>query len=207
MIEKYQFENELLFNEEKHIYTYKGVEVPSTTTVLQVLGEDLSKIPKHILEAAGHRGKVVHKIVELYVTHDLDFDTLTPLMWGYLTQFKKFLKEHQFRVKHSEIKVFNKPEFYAGQIDLVLEHIYQKYEVICDIKSNTERDIHKTQTAAYSLAYNRNDYDKYLVTKRGCLYLTPKKYTFIHSIDPVNDRTDFLAAKRVFDFRLKREKK
>ena len=190
--------SQIIFNEEKHLYTYEGIVVPSVTTILEILDDSYKNIPRHILDAAAHRGKVVHKLIELYCKRNLDFKSLTPLMWGYLTQFKKFLKENSFKVLESERIVFSKKAFYAGTLDLKLLHTPSSNKAIIDIKSNKEKPTHSTQTKAYGYALEEGYH-----FIRGCLYLTPKKYTFIEHKDDEKDLKDFLAAKQVFDFRKK----
>src|SRR6516225_10876900 len=88
----------LKFDEETHVYTVNGEELPSVTQILKAARLiDYSMIPQPILQAAAHRGSAVHQILEL-----LDNDLLDPAseidggIAGYVGAAIQFYKDAQF---------------------------------------------------------------------------------------------------------------
>ncbi len=109
------------FDEENHIYRYKGEIVPSVTQVIKELS-DFSGIPPQVLANKSALGTEFHRIIKLHWLDDLLYDTIDKRL---APAFKTFLewaapKEDVYRKAISETKMFNEKMWLAGTCDLAL---------------------------------------------------------------------------------------
>lgn len=109
---------ELMFNDEKHIYSLRGIKMPSVTQIMKpmnlMLYEGVSQMQ---LGEAASRGTRAHEQVSNYVKYGIlecDEDTES-----YINAFKEFEKLWNPTWLASEYMTFHKSLRYAGTIDLL----------------------------------------------------------------------------------------
>lgn len=176
----------LTFQEDGHVYKFKGVVVPSVTAVLQQL-QYLQGIPWDVLQAAAEFGTHVHQACHLYNQNDLDESSLDPALVPYLNQYKRFLHDTGFIVQGSEILVYNEIARYAGQLDFTGN--FRGTTWVVDIKSGVVPSTVGAQVAAYQAALPVAARPK----RRACLQLMIDDYKFIEQKD-VSDISLFISA-------------
>lgn len=162
----------LVFNAERHEYTYNGVRVSHVTGALSGL-TSYAMIPQAQLETARQKGVAVHKMVELWARDDLDEDTLPEWMRPVLDKWLQFVSESGLQVLAAESRVYHKTYRYAGTLDLLCTMRAYAGAGIIDIKRSffAGRAI-GLQTAAYAAAYNsQQSKEDDLMLWRGALRL------------------------------------
>lgn len=116
MVEVREFP-ELAFDEKKHIYTVNGLFIPSVTTVMKPLSDDVyGGIDEQVLNRAAARGTAVHNAIENYVKFDIE--DISPEHAGYFEAFLKWFKEHKVQPYGNEIRLYHKSLMYAGTTDM-----------------------------------------------------------------------------------------
>ena len=153
---------DLIFNEENHTYTYKGIPVPSVTTILQrtIYFDKYRDVPEDVLKQASERGTLIHKEVENFIKNKT---------MGFTEELENFVKEFtkmvlDYNVVSSEEQVGN--EEYAGTIDL---RFINKEGEICmaDIKTTSSLD---TEYVSWQLSFYAELYEKVYNTSIERLY-------------------------------------
>ena len=96
------------------LHPYSGV----TTVVGEVLGTDLSNIPKHILDQASERGTLVHEYIESYFNGE---PTQLPIeLWGYRDSFHEWLEQFdKVEPLHLEYKFYDDEYEIKGSVDFI----------------------------------------------------------------------------------------
>lgn len=108
---------ELAFDEKKHIYTLNGLLIPSVTTVMKPLSDDVyGGIDEQVLNRAAARGTAVHNAIENYVKFGIE--DIPPEHAGYFDAFLKWVKEHNVQPYGTEIRLYHKSLMYAGTADM-----------------------------------------------------------------------------------------
>ena len=107
---------EFRFDPASHTYTVGGVVIESVTTLLKPM-EDLSAIPPAILARKAALGTAVHFATELDDQDDLDEESLSPEIKGYLDGWRRFKAEHNFVPESIEQQLYHPTHWYAGTID------------------------------------------------------------------------------------------
>lgn len=108
---------ELSFDEKKHIYTLNGFLIPSVTTVMKPLSDDVyGGIDEEVLNKAAARGTAVHNAIENYVKFGIE--DIPPEHAGYFEGFLKWVKEHDVKPYGNEIRLYHKSLMYAGTADM-----------------------------------------------------------------------------------------
>lgn len=116
MIEVQEFP-ELMFDERKHIYTVNGLFVPSVTTVMRPLSEDVyGGIDEGVLNRAAARGTAVHNAIENYIKFDIR--DIPEEHEGYFEAFLKWFEEHKAEPYGDEVRLYHKSLMYAGTADM-----------------------------------------------------------------------------------------
>lgn len=109
---------EIDFDEERHLYTVRGVAYPSVTQIMEPMSLMLYKgIPDGTLNNAADRGTRTHEQVSNYVTYGIlekDEDN-----GAYLDAFLDFERMYNPAWVASEYRVYHKILHYAGTMDLV----------------------------------------------------------------------------------------
>ena len=103
------------FDDEKHLYSYCGMQLDSVTQILQAEGfidtrwyDDWSR----------QKGKYVHQAIKYYLADELDESSLDPEIKPYLEAFKKFLSDSNFNITSSERPGISTILKYAGTPDI-----------------------------------------------------------------------------------------
>lgn len=111
----------LTFDEENHIYRFKGEIVPNVTGIISELN-DFSGIPHWVLKNKADLGTEFHRIIKLHFLDNLLYDTIDERLQP---AFKTFLewsnpRLEEFRKGLSEHRMYNKKMWLAGTCDLAL---------------------------------------------------------------------------------------
>ncbi len=111
----------LTFYEERHIYRFNGVIVPSVTGIIKELN-DFSGIPHYVLKNKSDLGTEFHRIIKLHFLDNLLYDTIDKRL---VLAFNTFLewsapRLEEFRKAIFERKLFNEKMWLAGTCDLAL---------------------------------------------------------------------------------------
>jgi hypothetical protein len=98
----------LVFEEATHRHILNGVELPSITRVMRMVGMDSFPrgefISAEAMALAAERGKAVHAATALDDMGDLDPDTIDPVVVGYLEGWRRFRADTKFEPDHRFIE-------------------------------------------------------------------------------------------------------
>jgi len=143
---------ELSFDGKRHVYSIKGEELPSVTTVMRPLSNAYyGGIDEGILQAAAQRGTAVHEAIENYLTFGID--DVASEHTGYYKAFKSWLDEKKPQIISTEGKIYHKILRYAGTSDL---SCIMDGEAVCiDFKTSSQivEMLVRVQLEAYSRAF------------------------------------------------------
>lgn len=143
----------LTFDEDTHTYKYGDRIAPSVTQILGSLGfieDEFFTLESQI------RGKLVHKITELYDDDSLDMETVDPRLKGYLDAWIAFCNAVSFVPTMIEKRVFNAHLFYAGTLDRKGVNGKGK-SVLLDIKTGVPAIFHAFQLGGYTLCEDADE--------------------------------------------------
>ncbi len=106
------------FNEEKHIYTLRGVRLPSVTQIMRPMSAMLyESVSEATLMEAADRGTRAHESVSNYVLYGIEeYDEDTE---QYVKAFLQFQRDFKPTWVASEYRTYHKIMRYAGTIDLI----------------------------------------------------------------------------------------
>jgi hypothetical protein len=152
-------------------------------TVTQLLVEEGFIDTTWYDEYGRDRGTYVHKAVHLYDTDELDEERLDPVLVPYLTGWKKFLKESNFVVIDSEVRLNNGQ--FTGKPDKV--GLLNGLPAILDNKSGSIEPWVALQLAGYEIL-------KGSPHKRIAVRLKPDGTYSLKEFKDRQDRQIFLAA-------------
>lgn len=108
---------ELTFEEAPHIYRLNGFEVPSVTTLMKPLSNEVyGTVDEAVLNRAAQRGTEVHETIETLVKYGIE--DCAAENRGYLEAFKAWAKDHHVEPVASECRLYHKSLRYAGTADL-----------------------------------------------------------------------------------------
>ena len=141
---------ELMFDERKHIYTVNGLFVPSVTTVMRPLSEDVyGSIDKEVLNRAAARGTAVHNAIENYIKFDIR--DIPEEHEGYFEAFLKWFEEHKVKPYGDEVRLYHKSLMYAGTADMFAD--VDEIDTLIDFK--TSAAVQKMLCGVQLEAYDR----------------------------------------------------
>lgn len=141
---------ELSFDEKKHIYTLNGFLIPSVTTVMKPLSDDVyGGIDEEVLNRAADRGTAVHNAIENYVKFGIE--DIPPEHAGYFEGFLKWVKEHDVKPYGNEIRLYHKSLMYAGTADMAAS--VDGLDTLVDFK--TSASVQKMLCGVQLEAYDR----------------------------------------------------
>lgn len=140
---------ELMFEEESHIYTLCGDVLPCVSDLCRFLHREIYKdAPAWAMEAAADRGTAVHEAAQqLDRTGTADIpDEYAP----YLQAYAAFLREHEVAWELIEQPMYHPLHLYAGTIDrygtvdgfhtlVDLKTTYALYKPLCGAQLNLYR--------------------------------------------------------------------
>ena len=143
---------ELTFEEERHIYKLNGVIIPSVTTLMKPLTEEVyGGIDEAVLRVAAEKGTAVHNAIENFIQFGIE--DIDEKFEGYFKAFLKFWKEVRPRVLKTESKVYHKIYRYAGTTDIVAD-VGGKLTIIdWKTSSRIEKALTGVQLEGYARAY------------------------------------------------------
>ena len=108
----------LTFEDESHVYTLHGLQLPSVTQIMKPLNAMIyNGVPDQLMFVAANRGTRAHEQVEAIVKYGIvetDEDT-DP----YVNAFRDFQEMYMPTWIGSEYKTYHKNFRYAGTIDLI----------------------------------------------------------------------------------------
>ena len=108
----------LMFDDESHVYTLRGLRLPSVTQIMKPLNAMIyNGVPDQMMMVAADRGTRAHSQVEAIVKYgvvEADEDTEP-----YVNAFQDFQKMFSPVWIASEYKTYHKNLRYAGMIDLI----------------------------------------------------------------------------------------
>lgn len=143
---------DLIFNEKNHSYTYKGLTVPSVTTILQrtIFFDKYRDVPEQVLKQASERGSLIHKEIEEYIKYGIT--GFTEELENFVPEFEKMIMDYD--LVNSEQQIGN--EDYAGTIDL--KFVNKENEIcLADIKTTSSLD---TEYVSWQLSFYAELYEK-----------------------------------------------
>jgi hypothetical protein len=147
-----QFEpgTELEFVEQGHLYTYRGMRVPSVTDLL----DEFNLIDTTwYREYHAWRGSVVHKCCELLDLNDLDESSVDERVLGYIEAYRAFKSDLHFEPLAIERRIFHPQLRVAGTFDRV--GMMGKFPALVDLKSGKPTAAAAIQTAGYAGAFQK----------------------------------------------------
>ena len=148
-------DTKLDFDEEKHIYTLRGIQLPSVTQIMKPMSLMLyNGISSQTLSEAANRGSRAHAQVEAIVKYgvvECDEDTKP-----YIDAFEMFQDMYHPTWLASEYRTYHRALRYAGTIDLIGYVNPDDGTGVDVIDLKTTASFHKTllmtQVSAYSMA-------------------------------------------------------
>lgn len=176
---------DLIFDDEKHIYWYKGEKCISVTQILKTFfGGLYERVSEKRLKEASEKGKFLHSSVEIY--EKLGVETKE------LEEFRNYLflkKFYGFKVLANEIPIVFKYKnlLIAGKIDEVIQ--IKDRKGICDIKNvaTLNKDYVAYQTNIYKIGYEKT-YGE-ILDFTSVLHLKNEKRSFTEL--PVNEKITY----------------
>lgn len=148
----------LEFDEEKHLYTLDGVELPSVTEICRFLNYDTAVNAKPWLrDAAAARGTRVHEWCMLYDYDALDFSDIEPCEMGYVQAYLSFLRDYRPQWQFIEHSIGSDRLGYAGTLDRY--GLIDGKTAIVDLKTTSV--LRKVPLAAQLAGYGDLLFDRY----------------------------------------------
>ena len=189
-------DGDILFDEEPHSYTVKGIKVLSVTQTIALagLGPDFFLVPPAVLKMAQDRGSAVHLACAFMDAGELDWSTVDPRIIGYVKAYEKFRKECPMKTVAIEKKLSAMigPYQLAGTPDLI--GFIKGRRAVVDLKtSQTMSKSMGLQTAAYRLLWCYSNPRQLLHDRYGLQLKKDGTYKLIPHEDP-DDEQAFLAA-------------
>ena len=139
-------DDELLFDENSHIYRLGSEIIPNVTSILDAHGL-ISAFAKD--ESAALRGSYVHKACYLLARRSLDWHSIDERILGYVRAYEKFLKDTDFSPSQLEARHFHKGYRYCGTLD-AFGKSRGIPRLLFDIKTGVPARYHALQTSAYA---------------------------------------------------------
>lgn len=183
----------LEFDEENHLYTVSGINVPSVSKILQPLSmQGYKGINSETLNFAAQRGTSVHFSIELF--DDTGCEEVREDCQGYFEQYKRWKEKCQPEILATEYRFYHPTLWYAGTVDKIIRIGGQT--ILMDLKTTAQiNDWYLgPQLAAYDFGLGSQGIkiDAVMV-----LHLTPTNYTF----EKVMERLDiFMKCHKIHNF-------
>ena len=151
----------ITFEESTHTYTTEmGRVIPSVSEVVgEILGDQYSSVPRHILEAAAQFGTDVHSAIEMYNLTGLVDQNAPGNQLGCLEEYIKLLVKHDIKPLKNEVMVHYK-HIYAGTFDLIAHQGGQLALIDYKTTAQLNEDWLLWQLNLYRLAYESMTEDK-----------------------------------------------
>lgn len=170
---------ELTFEERRHVYKLNGVEIPSVTTIMEPLSDQVyATVNDAVLRKAGDRGTAVHNAIENYIKFGIE--DIAPEYAGYFDGFLRWYKDHKVVPYGTEVRLYHKGLLYAGTSDLLAG--VDDEDTLVDFKTTSSMSemLCGVQLEAYKRAYESHDGAGRLA-KKAILHLSKDgKYEMYH---------------------------
>lgn len=143
---------ELTFDEARHIYRLNGSVIPSVTTLMKPLSDNIySTVDPEVLDKAARRGTAIHNAVENYTQFGIE--DIPPVYAGYFEAFKQWWELRKPVALATECRVYHKILRYAGTSDLIC--IINDRLTLVDYKSSAQVNtkLCAVQLEGYDRAY------------------------------------------------------
>ena len=192
---------ELMFNEEKHLYTMDGVVIPSVTQIMQPLSAAHYKgVDDGVLAKAAEKGTAVHESAELYLRYQVD--DCPAEYHGYMDGFIQFVDEYKPEVIDTEKRLYHPLYRYAGTADLLCK-IDGKVTLI-DYKTTVSvaDKLVRVQLEAYAQALAQ---EGVRIEQKGILHLSKegKKHLCFYPAQDAEAWRVFGSLKTIYDYSAK----
>ncbi|MFR1537605.1 MAG: hypothetical protein ACLSUP_03070 [Blautia massiliensis (ex Durand et al. 2017)] len=148
---------ELKFEEKRHIYTINGQILPSVTTVMRPLDNEVYRgIDEDVMRMAADRGTAIHNAVENYVIYGIE--DIEPKHRGYFNAFLRFWDENNPEPLATESRLYHKILRYAGTADLPC--VIGGKRILIDYKTSAavNKMLTGVQLEAYAKAYSSHGF-------------------------------------------------
>jgi len=181
------------FDPDTHTYSVDGTPYSSVT---QVIGEAglYGDSARWFDDYSANRGRIVHKLIELYYKGTLDETSIDPALKGYFDAYLKFADETEFFPGYVEEVFYHVETKIAGKPDLIGN--INSNSAILDIKTGSPNPATAIQLAGYEYIYKS---DK--PCQRFAVHLKEDgKYSLIQYRDR-RDRDVFIAAVTLHNWR------
>lgn len=182
--------SDLTFDAVTHTYRWKERLVPSVTTVLRAI-DNFDRVDPQLLEQARIFGSHVHAATDLLDRDELDEEQLDLQLLPWVNAYKLFLSETGFAVTHSEQRVYNSRQRYAGTLDK--RGLWKGTTWLLDLKSGAVPRSVGLQTAGYQHALDEKP------KRRLCLQLGRNRYKLIRC-EETSDWSYFVSYLNVYRF-------
>ena len=119
--------SEFIYNEETRIHTLDGKIIPSVSNIVEPISRDYSKARQGKLERKRDLGTAFHECIRLYLTDDLDEDSIDDELIIPMRQFKEWWESDECRglplpvIIAIEEPFCNEKLKYCGKPDLATE--------------------------------------------------------------------------------------
>ena len=141
---------ELTFEEDRHIYKLNEVQIPSVTTIMRPLSNELYRnIDEDVLNKAADRGTAVHNAIENY--YKFGIADIEPKYEGYFRAFMSWYQSVNPEVIASECRLYHKFLLYAGTADMLV--VIGGKVILVDFK--TSASVNKMLTGVQLEAYSK----------------------------------------------------
>lgn len=172
------------FNEDGHVYTIDGQQIPSVTQIMRPLTQHAyASIPEEALRQAAERGTAVHACTEFDDAGELDEASVDDGWRPYLEAYRKWRADVKPQIDAAELRLGCKK--FCGTIDRLCTINNEPW--VIDLKTTSEIHPHTgVQLAAYVALATSRFGKKY---RRGALQLrsdgTYKFFEFTSYTDAV----------------------
>lgn len=186
-------QEDIVFDEEPHIYTFMGKRHLSVTQVIRNagLGEDFGHVTHEIMDHARHRGRLVHMACQFVDEGTLDMESVHESLRGYVESYILFRKECKIQPIAIEKKMLAPEIGLAGTPDLICWMSGRR--VVIDRK--TSQVMNKSmglQTAGYSFLWAETQ-GSFIYERFGLRLQSGGRYKLFQHEDP-DDHLAFMQA-------------
>lgn len=148
--------DELRFSEDSHIYTLKGNELPSVTTIMKPLSYEVyGGIDQDIMTKAAAKGTAVHQSIENYLCYGIA--DINSEYRSYFDAFLAFYHEYRPIPLATELRIYHGILMYAGTLDLLCK--IDNKVVLIDYKTTAQLNpmLTRVQLEAYAKALESHE--------------------------------------------------
>lgn len=144
------------FDEATHRYTLGRVRLPSVTETINCIVPQWKAGEWYLA-----RGRAFHAAVHLLASGRLNWATVAPEIESRVRAVAKLLKDNNWIIKASEVRLASKKHWFAGTLDASVGEPTGGLPIIVDWKSYLA-DAVIPQLGGYSLLYTENNHGKRL---------------------------------------------